>query len=449
MKRRVHVIPQTHWDAEVFISREETLAIGIANLAHELRLLAEQPGTTFVLDQACLLEPVLERHPELGEPIRRFVAEGRLAIVWRGLDHARPEHPLRRVVHPQRAARPAVLRVGPRRRRPPGLAHRRLRPPSTDVRSSSRAAGSTPTSSSASGSAAARRTSSGAGSTARGCARCGWPAATRCCGAARARCRSSAALAEKQLGFLEAQCSPGPLLALSGGDLNPPDPQLAAMVEQYNASPGPLRARVLHAAALPRGIGRGGPHPGGGRRRRRPSRARGRPQPGVHGLQQRAHPGEAAEPRAGDRPARRREARGRRLDGRGVDGGFGGARVRPRAVARRVGARALQPVPRHHLRQPRRLHLPRRPRAVRDRRGARRRAADRGPRRARRGASTPRAPGLPVIVFNTLGHAAARPGRGHGHLHRRIGLATSRSAPRRARSCLRTCFRPSGTATGR
>ena len=73
MRRRVHVVPQTHWDAEVFISREQTLSIGTANLAHELRLLHEQPGTTFVLDQGCLVEPVWERHPELREPIRRFV----------------------------------------------------------------------------------------------------------------------------------------------------------------------------------------------------------------------------------------------------------------------------------------------------------------------------------------------------------------------------------------
>jgi alpha-mannosidase len=235
MKRRVHVIPQTHWDAEVFISREETLAIGTGNLAHELRLLAEQPGTTFVLDQGCLVEPVWERNPELREPIRRFVREGRLEIAgaaWTMPDVNLPcgESFIRNVQRGRRFFQ-AALGVGARfgwqidafghhpqcpqlfagcgfdanffqrlgaRSSPTDFVWRGL--DGTELRSVWLAGGYAVL----------------------------WP----CPGSPH----EFAAMAEKRLGFLEAQCSPGPLLALTGADIAAPEPQLAAMVERYNTS---------------------------------------------------------------------------------------------------------------------------------------------------------------------------------------------------------------------
>ena len=235
MRRRVHVVPQTHWDAEVFISREQTLSIGIANLAHELRLLREQPGTTFVLDQGCLVEPVWERYPELREPIRRFVREHRLEIVcgaWTMPDLNIPsgESFIRNVQRGRRFFEAALgvdvrlawhidafghhpqcpqlfagcgfdanffQRLG-ERGSPTDFAWRGL--DGTTLRSVWLAGGYAVF----------------------------WP----CPGSPH----EFAAMAEKRLGFLEAQCSPGPLLALTGADIAAPEPQLAVMVENYNAS---------------------------------------------------------------------------------------------------------------------------------------------------------------------------------------------------------------------
>jgi alpha-mannosidase len=79
-RRRVHVIPQTHYDAEVFLSREETFEIGFRNIELALRLLAEDPAYTFALDQVCYVRPYLERYPEKRDEILRCAREGRLTM---------------------------------------------------------------------------------------------------------------------------------------------------------------------------------------------------------------------------------------------------------------------------------------------------------------------------------------------------------------------------------
>ena len=51
------------------------------NILRALRLLKAHPNYRFVLDQACYVKPFLERYPEEEAAFRKFVKEGRLAIV--------------------------------------------------------------------------------------------------------------------------------------------------------------------------------------------------------------------------------------------------------------------------------------------------------------------------------------------------------------------------------
>jgi alpha-mannosidase len=75
------VIPHTHWEGAVFQTREGYLEMGLPNILRALRLLKAHPNFRFVLDQACYVEPFLERYPEEEAAFRRFVREGRLEIV--------------------------------------------------------------------------------------------------------------------------------------------------------------------------------------------------------------------------------------------------------------------------------------------------------------------------------------------------------------------------------
>jgi alpha-mannosidase len=74
-------IPHTHWEGAVFKTREEYLDMGLPNILRALALLKARPDYRFVLDQACYVRPFLERYPEEAANLRRFVDEGRLAIV--------------------------------------------------------------------------------------------------------------------------------------------------------------------------------------------------------------------------------------------------------------------------------------------------------------------------------------------------------------------------------
>lgn len=80
-----YFIPHTHWEGAVFKTREEYLEMGLPNILLALRLLQRYPEYRFLLDQTCYIRPFLERYPEEEAAFRRFVAEGRLAIVG-GLD---------------------------------------------------------------------------------------------------------------------------------------------------------------------------------------------------------------------------------------------------------------------------------------------------------------------------------------------------------------------------
>lgn len=89
MKKRVWIIPHSHYDAEVFLVEEATLAIGYANLVGALHLLASQPTFKYSLDQSCFMEPLLQAYPELKQPILDFIHQGRLEIV--GGMHSMPD----------------------------------------------------------------------------------------------------------------------------------------------------------------------------------------------------------------------------------------------------------------------------------------------------------------------------------------------------------------------
>ena len=111
------MIPHTHWEGAVFITREEYLETALSDILTVLRLLKEYPDYRFTLDQVAYFRPFLERYPEEASAFREFVAEGRLQIVG-GLD-IMPErqHALRRVVCPPDALCQGIL--------PRGAGHRR------------------------------------------------------------------------------------------------------------------------------------------------------------------------------------------------------------------------------------------------------------------------------------------------------------------------------------
>jgi alpha-mannosidase len=79
-KETFWVMPHTHWEGAVFKTREEYLDMGLANILKAMRLLREQPGFRFTLDQVAYVRPFLERFPAEEADFRRFLAEGRLQL---------------------------------------------------------------------------------------------------------------------------------------------------------------------------------------------------------------------------------------------------------------------------------------------------------------------------------------------------------------------------------
>ena len=60
----------------MFKTREEYLDMGLANILKAMRLLREQPGFRFTLDQVAYVRPFLEWFPNEEADFRRFLAEG-------------------------------------------------------------------------------------------------------------------------------------------------------------------------------------------------------------------------------------------------------------------------------------------------------------------------------------------------------------------------------------
>jgi alpha-mannosidase len=76
-----HLIFHTHWEGAVFKTREQYLDLGLSIILRAMALLEAYPQYRFTLDQVCFVKPFLERYPEAAARFRRFVEEGRLAIV--------------------------------------------------------------------------------------------------------------------------------------------------------------------------------------------------------------------------------------------------------------------------------------------------------------------------------------------------------------------------------
>ena len=77
----LYCIPHSHWEGAVFKTRAEYLEIGLPHILQALQLLKTYPEYRYTIDQACYVRPFLERYPAEAESFRRFVEEGRLAIV--------------------------------------------------------------------------------------------------------------------------------------------------------------------------------------------------------------------------------------------------------------------------------------------------------------------------------------------------------------------------------
>ena len=76
----IFIVPHTHFDPAVFLTREATLDLACDNLLAALDLMEKDETFTFVLDQVAYIKPFLERHPEAEATVRDFIAAGRLEI---------------------------------------------------------------------------------------------------------------------------------------------------------------------------------------------------------------------------------------------------------------------------------------------------------------------------------------------------------------------------------
>lgn len=88
-KFTVHYISHTHYDAEVFLTRDETFEIGYSVLLGALAAMREDPKFKFALDQTCYIEPFLRVYPEERPFFEQMIAEGRMEITC-GM-HAMPD----------------------------------------------------------------------------------------------------------------------------------------------------------------------------------------------------------------------------------------------------------------------------------------------------------------------------------------------------------------------
>jgi alpha-mannosidase len=89
MKFIVHYVPHTHYDAEVFLTRDATFEIGYSILLGALAAMRADPQFKFVLDQTCYIAPFLKTYPEERPFFEQMIAEKRLEITC-GM-HAMPD----------------------------------------------------------------------------------------------------------------------------------------------------------------------------------------------------------------------------------------------------------------------------------------------------------------------------------------------------------------------
>ena len=73
-KLKLFVVAHTHFDAEVFVTRDVTLQWGSENILDVLYLLDRDPDYRFVLDQRCYLEGFAGLYPEQMSRLKDHVA---------------------------------------------------------------------------------------------------------------------------------------------------------------------------------------------------------------------------------------------------------------------------------------------------------------------------------------------------------------------------------------
>src|SRR5690348_12859161 len=86
---RLYLVPHTHFDAEVFLTREQTLEAASDNLLDVLHLLDTDRDYRYTLDQRAYLEGFARRYPEEMPRLRAHVESGRLELA--GGMHVMPD----------------------------------------------------------------------------------------------------------------------------------------------------------------------------------------------------------------------------------------------------------------------------------------------------------------------------------------------------------------------
>jgi len=76
-----YIIPHTHYDAEVFLPREEYLEVGYKVIFDILHALKTDGDYKFTLDQSAYIEPFLKAYPELRDSFAAMLKSGRLEPV--------------------------------------------------------------------------------------------------------------------------------------------------------------------------------------------------------------------------------------------------------------------------------------------------------------------------------------------------------------------------------
>lgn len=78
---KLFIIPHTHYDAEVFLTREEYLEVGYKVIIDALNVLKSDPDYKYSLDQSAFVQPFLKAYPELRDTFIEMVRNGRLEII--------------------------------------------------------------------------------------------------------------------------------------------------------------------------------------------------------------------------------------------------------------------------------------------------------------------------------------------------------------------------------
>ena len=304
MKDRLYVIPHTHYDAAVFKTRAEYLDMGLPLILHALQCLRDDPRYRFVLDQVCYIKPFLERYPEQEALFREMVARGQLQIVC-GMDSMSDvnipsgESFVRQVLYGKGYCRDKLgLDVTT------GLGPGYLRAPSPDapVTPPGRVRLLLLFPGRAFGAHAVRVHLEGDRWLAR-YSPSGCPIATATSLARLTTCPSSPALCASASSQLKPFAATSNVLGLSGVDLGEAEPHVPDLATGVQRGRLAVRDRRGQPRRVPGSVpGRRGPRAAVGGYRQRP-------QPGIPGVLQQPHRGQAVEPRAGESADDRGKAR--------------------------------------------------------------------------------------------------------------------------------------------